>query len=61
MVRKFNAQVKFKLTLGSVKYVHSIKLNNNSVRKINVPSHNTPQRIYNLTHVLSNINVKCSS
>ncbi len=43
MMSKFNANIKFKLSLRCFKYVSIKNLNNNEIGKTKAPSHNTPK------------------
>jgi len=40
---KFNTNIKFKLNLKWLKYVNIKKLNNNRMKRIKTPTHNTPK------------------
>jgi hypothetical protein len=41
MMPKFNANIKFKLNSKTLKYVNMKKLNNNKMKRIKTPTHNT--------------------
>jgi hypothetical protein len=43
MMPKFNANIKLKLNLKTLKYVNIKKLNNNKMKRIKSPTHNTPK------------------
>jgi hypothetical protein len=43
MMPKFNANIKFKLNSKTLKYVNMKKLNNNKMKRIKTPIHNTPK------------------
>ncbi len=43
MMPKFDANIKFKLNSKTLKYVNMKKLNNNKMKRIKTPTHNTPK------------------
>jgi len=46
MLPKFKANINFKINLKWLKYVNIKKLNNNKMKIIKTPTHNTPKYLF---------------